>query len=158
MRRYKSLCELRRITFRSGLLIRTLTLAALSLGAARAPAQDFGVAWFTIDGGGSMSSVGGSFSLGGTIGQPDAGPVMTGGSFHLTGGFWAVAGSSPCGANCAGDLDQDCNVSLQDLATLLANFGTTSGATPAEGDLDGNGAVTLQDLAILLANFGRTCP
>jgi hypothetical protein len=135
-----------------------VALAALSLGAARAPAQDFGADWFSIDGGGFIASTGGSFSLSGTIGQPDAGPVMTGGSFQLTGGFWAIGNGLPCGGNCTGDLDQDCSVSLQDLATLLAHFGTPGGATPEDGDLDGNGAVTLQDLAILLASFGTTCP
>jgi hypothetical protein len=42
--------------------------------------------WFTVDGGGGASS-GGSFTLTGTIGQPDAGK-MTGGSYMLEGGFW----------------------------------------------------------------------
>ncbi len=43
--------------------------------------------WNTIDGGGATFSTGGGFTLGGTIGQPDAG-LLTGGSFTLRGGFW----------------------------------------------------------------------
>jgi hypothetical protein len=30
------------------------------------------------------------YSLSGTIGQPDAGSVMTGGNYSLTGGFWSI--------------------------------------------------------------------
>ncbi|MFN0138315.1 MAG: hypothetical protein ACKVS9_19605 [Phycisphaerae bacterium] len=52
--------------------------------------QVYDVPWHTIDGGGEMFSTGGAFSVGGTIGQPDAG-VMTGGVFELTGGFWLTS-------------------------------------------------------------------
>jgi hypothetical protein len=60
------------------------------------------ISWYTIDGGGGTST-GGSFSLSGTIGQPDAGGPMTGGTFSLVGGFWAGSGGGgapPCYANC----------------------------------------------------------
>lgn len=63
------------------------------------------------------------------------------------------AGSPPC----PGDLNGDGEVGLTDLATLLSNFGTPSGATAEMGDLDGDGDVDLSDLATLLANFGATC-
>lgn len=46
----------------------------------------YSIDWYTIDGGGGTSS-GGSYTLSGTIGQPDTG-TMTGGSFTLEGGFW----------------------------------------------------------------------
>lgn len=49
----------------------------------------YAINWYTIDGGGGTSS-GGVYEVSGTIGQPDAGPVMTGGDFALTGGFWAL--------------------------------------------------------------------
>lgn len=52
-----------------------------------------------------------------------------------------------------GDLDNDGDVDLADLALLLANYGEG----PC-GDLDGNGSVDLADLALLLANYGRECP
>src|SRR5262245_10476781 len=67
--------------------------------------------------------------------------------------FVAVPGicDSPC--DLAADLDQDGDVDLQDMANLLAHFGTASGATFEDGDVDDDGDVELQDLAILLANF-----
>ena len=55
------------------------------------------------------------------------------------------------------DFNDDCNVNLTDLATLLANFGTATGATNASGDTDANGDVVLTDLANTLARFGNVC-
>lgn len=60
-------------------------------------------------------------------------------------------------ANCPGNIDEDCGITLTDLATQLANYGTSSGATPGQGDLDGDGDIDLVDLATLLANFGSSC-
>ena len=48
----------------------------------------YDLTWSTIDSGGAMFSTGGTYSLGGTIGQPDAGSML-GGSYSLTGGFWS---------------------------------------------------------------------
>ncbi len=65
-------------------------LALVAVNAAiSAPAQNYSIDWFTIDGGGGTSS-GGVYSLSGTIGQPDAGATMTGGQYTLVGGFWAL--------------------------------------------------------------------
>lgn len=47
----------------------------------------YGVSWFTADGGGGQSQEG-DYAISGTIGQPEAGPVMIGGQFTLQGGFW----------------------------------------------------------------------
>jgi hypothetical protein len=52
-------------------------------------AQPFSIDWHTIDGGGGTST-GGVFTVSGTIGQPDADGPMIGGSYSLTGGFWAL--------------------------------------------------------------------
>ena len=57
-----------------------------------------------------------------------------------------------------GDLNGDGNVDLSDLAKLLANYGTTAGASYQDGDLDQDGDVDLTDLAELLAAYGTTCP
>ncbi len=111
---------------------------------------DFDLSWHTIDGGGG-SSAGGGFELSGTIGQHDAGQTMTGGSFALTGGFWAGAGSAP-GIPCPWDLNSDGTVNTSDLLELFAQWGT---AGPA--DFDGNGVVNTADLLILFANWGP-CP
>src|SRR5262249_33159215 len=75
----------------------------------------------------------------------------------LTGGndiALAPASSTPC----AGDVDGDHQVTLSDLAILLAHFGVPSGATLADGELDGDNDVDLGDLAVLLSNFGSICP
>jgi len=68
-----------------------LLLALLVLLPAVALAQTGGgydLTWSTIDGGGYTFSEGGGYSLGGTVGQPDAG-VLSGGGYTLAGGFWA---------------------------------------------------------------------
>lgn len=50
----------------------------------------YDLSWWTVDGGGETraASIGSGYSLGGTIGQPDAGPVMSGTGYKLVGGFW----------------------------------------------------------------------
>jgi hypothetical protein len=50
----------------------------------------YDLSWSTVDGGGGTISSGG-YQLIGTIGQPDAGASLTGGSYTLTGGFWPGA-------------------------------------------------------------------
>jgi hypothetical protein len=47
--------------------------------------------WWTLDAGGGASAAG-RFAVTGSIGQPDAGAVMTGGAYRLTGGYWGEAG------------------------------------------------------------------
>ncbi|MFQ5805662.1 MAG: hypothetical protein ACE5I3_04345 [Phycisphaerae bacterium] len=64
----------------------------------------------------------------------------------------------PDECDCLGDLNGDWMVDLTDLATLLSNYGTTSGASYEDGDIDGDGDVDLADLAALLSNYGMTCP
>jgi hypothetical protein len=53
-------------------------------------ATGYDLSWWTVDGGGETraASIGSGYSLGGTIGQPDAGPVMSGTGYKLVGGFW----------------------------------------------------------------------
>jgi hypothetical protein len=54
----------------------------------------FDLSWNTVDGGGGTFSTGGGYSLGGTIGQPDAG-VLSGGGYTINGGFWSGIDSAP---------------------------------------------------------------
>jgi hypothetical protein len=49
--------------------------------------------WWTVDGGGWTFSRGDGYTLGGTIGQPDAG-LLRGGGYTLSGGFWG-GGETP---------------------------------------------------------------
>lgn len=61
-------------------------------------------------------------------------------------------------APCDGDVDSTGEVDLTDLATLLAHFGTPSGASRSDGDLDGDGDVDLTDISFLLGHYGEECP
>ena len=63
-------------------------VAALLLPAG-AMAQNYNIDWYKIAGGGGTST-GGTYSVTGTIGQPDASGSLTGGKYSLTGGFWAI--------------------------------------------------------------------
>lgn len=51
-------------------------------------AQIYAINWHKFAGGGT--STGGTYQVSGTIGQPDAGGPMSGGSYSLTGGFWSL--------------------------------------------------------------------
>jgi hypothetical protein len=59
--------------------------------------QNYSIDWYTIDGGGGTST-GGVYSVTGTIGQPDAGALMSGGDYTLQGGFWAIQAVQTPGA------------------------------------------------------------
>jgi len=54
----------------------------------------FDLSWSTVDGGGGTFSSGGIYSVGGTVGQPDAG-TLQGGIFAVRGGFWGATASGP---------------------------------------------------------------
>ena len=70
------------------LSILLLVIVGALLGVVSASAlAGYTLDWWTVDGGGTTSSTGSSYSLGGTIGQPDAG-TSTGGTYTLSGGFW----------------------------------------------------------------------
>lgn len=65
-----------------------LVIAGALLGIVSASALGgYTLDWWTVDGGGATSSTNGSYSLAGTIGQPDAGTSI-GGTYTLSGGFW----------------------------------------------------------------------
>jgi hypothetical protein len=83
-------CALRRRGALAMLLGLALLLASLWAGSALAQAVGYDGNWYTVDGGGGTST-GGTYSLSGTVGQPDAG-TLGGGSYALTGGFWTTNG------------------------------------------------------------------
>jgi hypothetical protein len=70
-----------------------LTLATLTTSVL----AQYSIDWFTIDGGGGTST-GGVYSVSGTIGQPDAGPTMSGGNYSVDGGFWGITAVQTPGA------------------------------------------------------------
>ncbi len=75
--------QIRRVALFAG-IVAVLSTLCLSAGA-----QSYAINWYKIAGGGGTSS-GGSFSLSGTIGQPDASGALTGGNYSLVGGFWGI--------------------------------------------------------------------
>jgi hypothetical protein len=64
----------------------------LVIGAAHPAWAQHSIDWFTIGGGGAMSSSG-TYTVEGTIGQPFAGGV-SGGAFTLGAGFWRSSGTT----------------------------------------------------------------
>lgn len=76
-----------RFSWWHSLLLLTGLLLLLGVPALAQSGGDYDLTWSTIDGGGGMFSTGGEYSLGGTIGQPDAG-LLQGGDYTLGGGFW----------------------------------------------------------------------
>ena len=128
----------------------TLLLLALGLVPSLAVAQSYDLSWYTIDGGGATFSTGGTFQLGGTIGQPDASSFSTplsGGTFTLVGGFWPAAGQL---CTLPGDMNVDGlrdGADIQDFLNCLLATGTNC----ACADLDGNGAVNVSDVTVFVA-------
>jgi hypothetical protein len=72
------------------LLILVILLPGSVAPAAAQSGGPYDLTWSTVDGGGWTFSAGGEYSLGGTVGQPDAG-VLEGGAYTLAGGFWGGA-------------------------------------------------------------------
>ena len=107
---------------------------------------DYSISWYTIDGGGGTSS-GGTYTLTGTIGQPDAG-YHDEPPYELLGGFW-VGGSL-------------CIVDLEDFAQFAAYWldgpcdETNNDCQGA--DLDGINGVNIDDLTILANEWLNVCP
>ena len=60
--------------------------------------------------------------------------------------------------SCFGDINFDNQISIDDLALLLSNFGRGSGAFYTDGDLNSDTAIDLSDLANILGAFGTVCP
>ena len=113
----------------------------------RASAKPYTVPWFTVDGGGAMFSSGGNFTVGGTIGQPDAGPANTATGLVVQGGFWTVS-------VCVADFDGDGFISGVDFDLFVQAF--ENGDPIADIDMDG--FVTGVDFDAFVQEFERGCP
>jgi hypothetical protein len=147
-------------TLRSGLAGVAALLATLT-GAAQVGGP-YDLSWSTIDGGGWTFSTGGTYSLGGTIGQPDAG-VMSGGPYTLQGGFWPGA-SAP--AVLRGDMNCDGFVNNFDIDPFVLALSDPNayqiaypGCNPQNGDINEDGLVNNFDIdpfVLCITNGG--CP
>lgn len=92
---------------RISVLQRVAVLIGLAGFIPAAVAQSYAIDWWTVDSGGD-------FELSGTIGQPDAGVVLTGGNYELVGGFWPGAGGGGP-TICRGDLNCDGFIDFGDI-------------------------------------------
>ncbi len=101
---------------------------------------DYDLSWYTIDGGGGISK-GGSYTLTGTIGQPDA-AYSNGGSFELLGGFW-VGGAL-------------CIVNFDDFARFADQWLENGPSLPA--DLNSDEVVDFYDLELFVRVWLAHCP
>lgn len=112
------------------------------------------VAGYSIDAGGSIST-GGTISVHGVIGQPDAGPTLTGGDIELTGGFLAVLagpGGIP-GCNVADVTLPFGILDLSDINVFISGF-TTKGQI---ADMNNDGVFDLTDINLFIAAFTGGC-
>ncbi|MBK9120603.1 MAG: hypothetical protein IPM18_13540 [Phycisphaerales bacterium] len=124
-------------------------------------AAQYDINWWTVDGGGAMFTMGGAYELSGTIGQPDAGAAMTGGSYELVGGFWAIGAAAPP-VTCVGDANGDGLVNFADISPFIAaikagNAGAwtcnlAGGFGPyLNSDTNGDGVVNFSDISPFIA-------
>ena len=120
-----------------------LAAAFLLAAAASALSPNYSIDWFTIDGGGGTSS-GGSYSVSGTIGQPDAGS-MSGGAYTLVGGFWGVIQAI-----------QTAGAPLLSVETLPNGTGTTSPTVTSTASSSATGFVLDQATALAVAPTATT--
>jgi hypothetical protein len=122
-------------------------------------AQDLDLSWHTVDGGGAMFSTGGTYSLGGTIGQADSGSFsapMAGGTYQLVGGFWPGATPSVCA--CPGDLNGDAMRNGGDVQQFVTCV--VSGGSCGCADINGFGGVDMADVTLFTNQLltGTGCP
>lgn len=111
------------------------------------PAEgDYDISWYTIDGGGGISS-GGSYTHTGTIGQPDA-VYSAGGGYELLGGFW------PGGPLCFVDFE-----SFTGLAEYWGDESCDEVNNFCDGaDFEPDGDVDLVDLRLFVDEWLCYCP
>jgi hypothetical protein len=76
-----------------GLLLALVGAAAFGVALAQSSSATYSVPRQSIDGGAQRASSA-SYSLNGTVGQPDAGPAMSGATFSVRGGFHRAATAS----------------------------------------------------------------
>ena len=130
------------MNIKSMVSVMLFSMAVLSSLASAQTGDPYDLTWSTIDGGGGRStSAGGTYTLEGTIGQPDAG-LMSGGPYVLAGGFWPATSW--------------CIVDLPDLAQFTAQWLISTGSPQA--DFNNSGKVDLFDYHHLANYWLRLCP
>lgn len=129
--------------------------ALLLLAAGPAALAQFELVRSRVAGGGALASTGGGFEVSGTIGQPDAQlpPVMSGGGFSLSGGYWPAAETCFCPGDMNGDAKKD-GLDVQRFVECVVSGGNCSCA-----DVDSVGGVNLADVSVFVIDLlnGGTC-
>ena len=127
-------------------------LGSLALSTA-AHAQPFSINWYTIDGGGGTST-GGTFSVSGTIGQPDAG-TLTGGTFEVKGGYWSGAGNGQ--PACPADFNGDGFLDFFDYLDYVTCFEDAICPPGKTADFNGDAFVDFFDYLDFVTAFENGC-
>jgi hypothetical protein len=105
----------------------------------------------SIDSGGGLLA-GGSLTLRGTVGQPDAGTLVAA-PLALRGGFWPGASSTP--PPCPPDFDGSGSLDPDDLADFIAAYFTLP--PDPRADFDGSGTIDPDDLSDYIGAFFAGC-
>ncbi len=128
--------------------LKMFAAAATCAGAASLSSAQPSINWFTVDSGGGALA-GGAFTLGGTIGQPDAFGTLSGGAFTVIGGFWTVQTRPPCAA----DFNLDGSVDFFDYLDFVDAF---SSANPS-ADFNGDSVIDFFDYLDFVDSFSIGC-
>ena len=123
---------------------------ASSLLSAATASQPYVISPYTIDAGGGTLN-GATYSVSGTIGQPDAG-VLAGPTYTVSGGFWMHVG--PTGCNPADLADVFGVLDLMDINTFVSAFISQD----LLADLTGDGVLDLSDITKFVGAFSAGCP
>ena len=129
-----------------------LSIGAGSLIAAPASAQ-LDLSWWTVDGGGGVSS-GGGLTISGTIGQPDAG-TMAGAGLEVRCGFWGV-GAPTCYANCDGSTAPPI-LNVADFSCFLTRYAAADPYANCDGSTTPP-VLNVQDFTCFLQKYAAGCP
>jgi hypothetical protein len=119
-----------------------------------AQAQPYAIDWSTIDGGGGTVQ-GGSYTLSGTIGQPDASAPLVGPTYTLTGGFWPGVGAVSMACNPADLAEPFGTLDLADISMFVTAF---QALEPAADLAPPFGTFDLADISVFVTAFLAGCP
>ncbi len=133
----------------------------LAVGAPAAFATDpYDLSWFSIDAGGG-SSTDGSFTVNGTIGQPDTGRMTGAPHFSVMAGYWGAATAAP---TCACDLNSDGQVDDSDFVIFASAYDILDCTDPmmpldCPSDFNGDAMVDDNDFVIFVDAYNELlCP
>ncbi len=112
------------------------------------------VSWSTIDCGGGAANAG-SLTVTGTIGQEDAGPSLSGGSYSIVGGFWPVAAAT-CYANCDNSTTAPA-LNVLDFSCFLNKFAAGDPYANCDGSTLAP-VLNVLDFSCFLNRFAAGCP